>query len=88
MQSASNSGATMKLSSSNVTVPELSCTLRFEFIPWGNERKQINIAVASGEYDFISGGVFSDYRTLVSKNAFLDLNDYLYLVAKARQRVY
>ena len=63
-----------------LTVPELSCTLRFEFIPWGNERKQINIAVASGEYDFISGGVFSDYRTLVSKNAFLDLNDYLYLV--------
>ena len=31
-----------------LTVPELSCTLRFEFIPWGNERKEINIAVASG----------------------------------------
>lgn len=63
-----------------LTVPELACTLRFEFIPWGNERKQINIATASGEYDFITGGVFSDYRTLVSKNAFLNLNEYLHLV--------
>ena len=63
-----------------LTVPELQCTLRFEFIPWGDERKQLNIATASGEYDFIPGGIFSDYRILVSKNAFLDLNDYLYLV--------
>lgn len=63
-----------------LTVPELNCTLRFEFIPWGDERKQLNIATASGEYDFIPGGIFSDYRTLVSKNAFLDINEYLYLV--------
>lgn len=60
-----------------LTIPELNCTLRFEFIPWGNERRQLNIVTASGEYDFIPGGVFSDYRTLVYKNAFLDLNDYL-----------
>lgn len=63
-----------------LTIPELGCILRFDFIPWGDERKQINIATASGEYDYIPGGVFSDYRTLVSKNAFLDLNDYLSLV--------
>jgi ABC-type glycerol-3-phosphate transport system substrate-binding protein len=63
-----------------LTIPELGCTLRFDFISWGDERKQINIATASGEYDFIPGGVFSDYRTLVSKNAFLNLNKYLYLV--------
>lgn len=63
-----------------LTVEELGCTLRFEFIPWGNEREQLNIAIASGEYDLIPGGVFSDYRTLVGKNAFLDLNEYLYLV--------
>lgn len=62
-----------------LTVPELNCTLRFEFIPWGNERKQLNIATASGEYDFIPGGIFSDYRVLVAKNAFLDLKKYLYL---------
>ncbi len=63
-----------------LTVGELGCTIRFEFIPWGNEREQLNIAIASGEYDFIPGGVFSDYRILVSRNAFLDLNEYLYLV--------
>lgn len=60
-----------------ITIPELNCTLRFEFIPWGNERRQLNIVTASGEYDFIPGGVFSDYRTLVYKNAFLDMNQYL-----------
>ena len=60
-----------------LTIPELNCTLRFEFIPWGNERRQLNIVTASGEYDFIPGGVFSDYRTLVYKNAFLDMNPYL-----------
>lgn len=68
-----------------LTVPELNCTLRFEFIPWGDERKQLNIATASGEYDFIPGGTFSDYRTLVSKNAFLNLNEYLYLVPELRR---
>ncbi len=60
-----------------LTIPELNCTLRFEFIPWGNERRQLNIVTASGEYDFIPGGVFSDYRTLVYKNAFVDMNEYL-----------
>lgn len=68
-----------------LTVPELNCTLRFEYIPWGDERKQLNIATASGEYDFILGGVFSDYRTLIYKNAFLDLNDYLYLVPELQE---
>lgn len=68
-----------------LTIPELNCTLRFDFIPWGNERKQLNIATASGEYDFIPGGVFSDYRTLVFKNAFLDLNEYLDAVPLLRE---
>lgn len=63
-----------------LTIPELNCTLRFEFIPWGNERRQLNIVTASGEYDFIPGGVFSDYRTLVYKNAFLNMNQYLDVV--------
>lgn len=63
-----------------LTISELNCTLRFEHIAWGDERKQLNTAILSGEYDLIPGGVFSDYRTLVSKNAFLNVNDYLYLV--------
>jgi ABC-type glycerol-3-phosphate transport system substrate-binding protein len=63
-----------------LTIPELNCKLRFEFIPWGDEREQINMAIASGEYDFIPGGVFSDYRVMATRNAFLDLNQYLNLV--------
>ena len=63
-----------------LTVPDLNCRVRFTFVPWGNERKQLNIAVASGEYDIIPGGVFSDYQIQISRNAFLNLNDYLYLV--------
>ncbi|WP_310601515.1 DUF3502 domain-containing protein [Anaerosporobacter sp.] len=63
-----------------LTIPELNCTLRFEFIPWGDEKKQINIAVNSGEYDFIPGGVFSDYQSLTVRNAFIDLNQYLDIV--------
>lgn len=63
-----------------LTIPELNCTLRFEYIAWGDERRRLNMAILSGEYDLIPGGVFSDYRTLVSKNAFLDIKEYLYLV--------
>ena len=63
-----------------LTIPELNCTLRFEYIAWGDERKQLNTAILSGEYDLIPGGVFSDYRTLVPKNAFLNIKEYLYLV--------
>lgn len=63
-----------------LTIPELGCILRFTFIPWGDERNQIDIATATGEYDFISGGTFSNYQKLVYKNAFLNLNNYLYLV--------
>lgn len=68
-----------------LTIPELNCTLRFDYIPWGDERAQLNVATASGEYDLIPGGVFSDYRMLVSKNAFLDLNDYLDLAPALRE---
>lgn len=63
-----------------LTVPELGCILRFTYIPWGDERKQINLAVASGEYDFFPQGNFSDYQLLASRNAFLDIKPYLTLV--------
>ena len=32
-----------------LTVPELGCRLRFTYIPWGDERNQINIAISSGD---------------------------------------
>ena len=56
---------------------ELGCHLRFDYIPWGDERSQINMAIASGEYDFISNGNFSDYYQQAAKGAFLDLNEVL-----------
>lgn len=59
---------------------ELGCHLRFDYIPWGDERSQINMAIASGEYDFISNGNFSDYYQQAAKGAFLDLNEYRDLV--------
>ncbi|MBQ9591056.1 MAG: extracellular solute-binding protein [Butyrivibrio sp.] len=60
-----------------LTEKELGCRVRFSFIPWGNEREQLNIVVASGEYDIIPNGTFSDYKKLIGKNAFLDLSEYL-----------
>ena len=29
---------------------ELGCHLRFDYIPWGDERSQLNMAIASGEF--------------------------------------
>ena len=55
---------------------ELGCHLRFDYIPWGDERSQLNMAIASGKYDFISNGNFSAYYQQVAKGAFLNLNAY------------
>lgn len=60
-----------------LTVPELGCRLRFTYIPWGDERNQLNIAIATGEYDVIPQGNFSDYQLMASRNAFLDIKPYL-----------
>lgn len=60
-----------------LTVPELGCKLRFTYIPWGDERNQINIAISSGEYDIIPQGNFSDYQLMAARNAFLDIKPYL-----------
>lgn len=60
-----------------LTIPELGCVLRFHYIPWGDERSQINIAIASGEYDIIPQGNFSDYQLMAARNAFLDIKPYL-----------
>ena len=63
-----------------LTVPELGCKLRFTYIPWGDERNQINIAISSGEYDIIPQGNFSDYQLMAARNAFLDIKPYLAMV--------
>lgn len=63
-----------------LTVKDLGCKVRFDFIPWGDEKNKINLNIASGEYDLYVGGNFSDYKATAAKNAFLDLNPYLELV--------
>lgn len=44
-----------------LTVKDLGIKVRFDFIPWGDEKNKINLNIASGEYDLYVGGNFSDY---------------------------
>jgi maltose-binding protein MalE len=60
-----------------LTVKDLGCKIRFDYIPWGDEKNKINLNITSGEYDLYVGGNFSDYKVTATKNAFLDLNPYL-----------
>lgn len=60
-----------------LTVKDLGCKVRFDYIPWGDEKNKINLSITSGEYDLYVGGNFSDYKATAAKNAFLDLNPYL-----------
>lgn len=65
-----------------LTKEDLGCMVRFTYIPWGDEKQEIDSAIASGEYDIYCNGVFSNYREKAAKNAFLDLKPYLGLVPK------
>ncbi|MFQ9639923.1 MAG: hypothetical protein ACLR0F_25335 [Eisenbergiella sp.] len=60
-----------------MTVTDLGIKVRFDFIPWGDEKNKINLNIASGEYDLYVGGNFSDYKVMATKNAFLDLKPLL-----------
>lgn len=60
-----------------LTTKDLGCTIKFDFIPWGDEKNKINLAIASGEYDLYVGGGFSDYKGTAAKGAFLDLKPLL-----------
>lgn len=60
-----------------LTVKDLGIKVRFDFIPWGDEKNKINLNIASGEYDLYVGGNFSDYKVMATKNAFLDLKPLL-----------
>lgn len=60
-----------------MTVRDLGIKVRFDFIPWGDEKNKINLNIASGEYDLYVGGNFSDYKVMATKNAFLDLKPLL-----------
>lgn len=60
-----------------LTKKDLGAIVRFDYIPWGDEKNKINLAIASGEYDLYVGGNFSDYKGTAAKNAFLDLKPLL-----------
>lgn len=69
-----------------LTKRDLDCIVRFTYIPWGNEKQEIDSAIASGDYDIYCNGVFSNYLDKASKNAFLDLNLYLDTVPELVER--
>lgn len=56
-----------------LTVRDLGLRVRFDFIPWGDEKNQISRAIAAKKYDLYAGGAWSDFITFASKNAFADL---------------
>jgi putative aldouronate transport system substrate-binding protein len=60
-----------------LTTKDLGATVRFDYIPWGDEKNKINLAIASNEYDLYIGGGFSDYKVMATKNAFYDLTPLL-----------
>lgn len=63
-----------------LTMRDFDCIVRFAYVPWGDEKNTINNAIAAGEYDLYCNGVFTDYRSLSQRNAFVNLNTYLHLV--------
>ncbi|XEC94412.1 DUF3502 domain-containing protein [Paenibacillus tarimensis] len=60
-----------------LTVKDLGAKIRFDFIPWGDEKNQISRAIVAKEYDLYVGGGWSDYPSFAQKNAFADLKPLL-----------
>lgn len=64
----------------DLTMRDLGCIVRYDYIPWGEEKNKLTIAISSGQYDLLPAGNFSDFKTTAQKNAYADLNPYLSLV--------
>ncbi|WP_223192629.1 DUF3502 domain-containing protein [Paenibacillus sedimenti] len=60
-----------------LTKKDLNATVRFTFVPWGDEKNQISRAVVAKEYDLYVGGAWSDFKNFATKNAFADLKPFL-----------
>ena len=60
-----------------LTIQDFGATIRFDYIPWGDEMNQISKAIASKEYDLYVGGAWSDFTTFALKNAFANLTPLL-----------
>jgi len=60
-----------------MTIRDLNAKVRFDFIPWGDEKNQISRAIVAKEYDLYVGGAWSDFSSFATKNAFADLTPLL-----------
>ncbi|WP_342562206.1 extracellular solute-binding protein [Paenibacillus sp. FSL R7-0345] len=60
-----------------LTEKDLGIRVRFDYIPWGDEKNQISRAIAAKEYDLYVGGAWSDFANFATKNAFADLTPLL-----------
>lgn len=60
-----------------LTIKDFGATVRFDFIPWGEEKSRIGRAIVTKAYDFYVGGFWSDFKDYASKNAFVDLTPML-----------
>lgn len=69
-----------------LTKKDLNATVRFTFIPWGDEKNQISRSIVAKEYDLYVGGAWSDFKNFAVKNAFADLAPYLKNTPKLTER--
>lgn len=69
-----------------LTTKDLGATIRFDFIPWGDEKNQISRSIAAKEYDLYVGGAWSDFKNFAIKNAFADLKPLLSQTPKLIER--
>lgn len=60
-----------------LTKKDLGATIRFTFIPWGDEKNQISRSIVAKEYDIYVGGAWSDFKNFALKNAYADLKPFL-----------
>lgn len=60
-----------------LTISDLNCTVRFQWIAWGEETTKIPLAITDGSVDLLCGGPWSSWSEYATKNGFADLTDLL-----------
>ncbi|MBD2848121.1 extracellular solute-binding protein [Paenibacillus sp. IB182496] len=56
-----------------LTLRDLGVRVRFDYMPWGDEKNQIGRAIVAKEYDLYVGGAWTAFSAYATKNAFVDL---------------
>ncbi|MGO4731144.1 extracellular solute-binding protein [Paenibacillus sp. 2KB_22] len=65
-----------------LTTRDFGMIIRFDYIPWGEEKSRIGRAIASKSYDFYIGGYWTNFKEYAKKKAFVDLTPLLDSVPK------